>query len=761
MDLNLILIYMIGGVVVVALLRYIMAAQAVLGMNLESPALKRVERDQCPEHIREFFAQKEKELDDLGFDYLFCFTSETSGLKMGDLKHVFVYYHQVEKTYAALMISPDADDLIPFSVEFATHFTDGEKYSTANGIAHTLVSDIPGAMIQDLYTDDLDKQWAHHVNVLEQMEDKEIKVFPETPEGFDAMLEENRAFSKGYYQNLLRTGKVYEVEDGIYLLKTFPALSFARKFLSGLSRIAQMRRRVMMRRIEKQRAGHAVDAYNIPPRVEAEYFMVSNRAMKPKHRNSAGSVVILIFTAAMFLAAFSFLFDFRAAVILLIVIGIHEAGHLAAMAICGYKDLKMLFVPLFGAVAMGSGKRVKAYKKVITFFAGPLPGILIGFGLFVLYKNAMLPDFLFPYAIPAIVILLVINYFNLLPIMPLDGGQIMNTVIFSRYSVLQFVFFIFSVAALGLLGLYLKEPLLLILAAVTPLSYKGHFVKRNLTVLMEERLKHRPEVTDLELAEAVFAELKGPAYSKYSFARKIVLVRYVEEYFREPKASAATVIATLIVYAVVFVIPIVYYILPRLSGPGGFMYGSSGPCAIVKEYSPGKTGAAVKAGRFERLAPAPGEKPTFTCFRYCFFSKDDDIELMSPPAFLSRAWGVYGEPDKTLNGFSYRFKDTVTGEVFTAYCESLIMLYGGDADKIPKIVPVLHQFEQFLGQNKPVEFEYTFTLDFTRMKGNVVDKEEYKKHPERYKYIYKIGNKSGVPYMYPMDPAEMKESISN
>jgi Zn-dependent protease len=104
--------------------------------------------------------------------------------------------------------------------------------------------------------------------------------------------------------------------------------------------------------------------------------------------------------------------------ILVVVILIHELGHFIGMKIFGYRNVHIFFIPMFGAATSGIETNPSGSQKAIVSLLGPLPGILIGIILGVLYfvtKNEMLVQ-------PAWVFMF-INALNLLPFFPLDGGR--------------------------------------------------------------------------------------------------------------------------------------------------------------------------------------------------------------------------------------------------------------------------------------------------------------------------------------------------
>src|SRR5262249_30068160 len=123
-----------------------------------------------------------------------------------------------------------------------------------------------------------------------------------------------------------------------------------------------------------------------------------------------------------------------------------ECGHYVAMRAFGYRNLRMFFIPFFGAGVLGQHYNVAGWKKAVVALAGPVPGIFIGvpcciagFGLRV------------PILVQVANTLRIPNRLNLLPFLPLDGGWLVHAILFVRHPVLELIFRI--VAGLCMLGL--------------------------------------------------------------------------------------------------------------------------------------------------------------------------------------------------------------------------------------------------------------------------------------------------------------------
>ena len=132
----------------------------------------------------------------------------------------------------------------------------------------------------------------------------------------------------------------------------------------------------------------------------------------------------------------------------------HELGHFFAMKFFRYKDLGIFFIPLLGAYVSGSKREVSQKESSIILLAGPIPGIILGIVFYFLYNYN--PDFHISgisfYDISLLLIFL--NIINLLPIYPLDGGQLINRVFFDEEGWISKIFVVLSVGFLCWFALF-------------------------------------------------------------------------------------------------------------------------------------------------------------------------------------------------------------------------------------------------------------------------------------------------------------------
>jgi Zn-dependent protease len=145
------------------------------------------------------------------------------------------------------------------------------------------------------------------------------------------------------------------------------------------------------------------------------------------HPPKVGSKTILLLTTLGLFVAASAARGGNTAVDIAILIGVllvHELGHAVAMRAFGYKDVRIFFIPFLGAAASGRRIGVARWKQALVLLAGPVPGILAGCVLGFIGGP--------PWTNTLVLWLVIINGLNLLPVEPLDGGRLFQTLLYSR-----------------------------------------------------------------------------------------------------------------------------------------------------------------------------------------------------------------------------------------------------------------------------------------------------------------------------------------
>jgi stage IV sporulation protein FB len=165
-----------------------------------------------------------------------------------------------------------------------------------------------------------------------------------------------------------------------------------------------------------------------------------------------------IFSLVLFIWAFyTFISDdFRFIGLIILVLAFHEAGHFLAMKKFGYKQLKMMFIPLLGAYVQGVKERYSQKQRAIVLLSGPIPGIIVGF---ILLQFGM--DGHHFWLFYAGILFVLINVLNLFPLDPLDGGQLVQVLFIGNQDLVRLVFSLVSSLGMIGVGLYFNNYILI------------------------------------------------------------------------------------------------------------------------------------------------------------------------------------------------------------------------------------------------------------------------------------------------------------
>jgi stage IV sporulation protein FB len=170
---------------------------------------------------------------------------------------------------------------------------------------------------------------------------------------------------------------------------------------------------------------------------------------KYQKQEQPGNVWLRSFTSlALYLILGYYIFpSYKILLLITAIVIIHELGHFLAMKYFRYNDLGIFFIPLLGAYVSGTKREVSQKQSAIILLAGPLPGIILGVVFYLIDHYSVNGYYPFDISLSRIALLLILlNLINLLPIYPLDGGQLLNRVFLDEESLLSKVFIFLSAA---------------------------------------------------------------------------------------------------------------------------------------------------------------------------------------------------------------------------------------------------------------------------------------------------------------------------
>ena len=157
--------------------------------------------------------------------------------------------------------------------------------------------------------------------------------------------------------------------------------------------------------------------------------------------------VIKVLFAAGSLAAYSWLFSIEFAIALILCLVFHEYGHIKAMQYFGLKTKGIYLIPFVGGLALSDDKINTRWQDIVISIMGPFFGLILSL---VCLLGYWLTDLEILAGLAVFNALL--NLFNLLPVLPLDGGHVLKSIAFSLHSRIGLVACVLG----AILGVYIS-----------------------------------------------------------------------------------------------------------------------------------------------------------------------------------------------------------------------------------------------------------------------------------------------------------------
>lgn len=183
------------------------------------------------------------------------------------------------------------------------------------------------------------------------------------------------------------------------------------------------------------------------------------------------------FSIVLFVGVFLLIFSdqLRFVLLLLLVLFIHEMGHFLFMKIFKYENVRMLFIPLMGAFVQGNKEKYSQRESFIVISAGPFPGVYLGVTCLILssiYKIDWLVELSF--------LFLFLNVINLVPIDPLDGGQLFKLLVNRKRDLFLLIFALISSLTLIAFGFFIGSWLMVVFGFIMAIKIRS--IQRNYNI---------------------------------------------------------------------------------------------------------------------------------------------------------------------------------------------------------------------------------------------------------------------------------------
>lgn len=412
---------------------------------------------QAPTGTEDLFAEAGAELAALGFEGPRWLLAERSDGEPAPVPLRAVYHHPESGALACIAPPPAPKHPHQLLTWFAHRLGDGRwAVSQAFDAFHAMIQG-DGLVAQTLGVPGLAAQWQAHRDWVAGLGETQPPAADEDVlAALDALYEQRR-------QALIASGALSPVSPDLAL----PTLGFALRLL----------------RAYLATPVPPPDPRPVPP---ARLALLARSAEEARHRSPLRRLQWTLFgvSVALFMALGAVLWDLQMAGIILAVVLFHELGHFLAMRAFGYRNTHILALPLVGGVAMGFDANPGATRSAWMSLMGPLPGIVLGWILLALAVFGQAPDWAQGWLMPLALVMLAINYLNVLPIPPLDGAHVVQALLPRRLARLRTIFVgvacvLGAILALAL-GFWILVALPLLQLLALPAQWRLHAVEEAL-----------------------------------------------------------------------------------------------------------------------------------------------------------------------------------------------------------------------------------------------------------------------------------------
>lgn len=405
----------------------------LLQLRFQEPAIERVDGADVPAPYWQLYQPLVAALVAQGFEPL-------SWYRVGS-----ILASRWSVAYEPVLRSPDGSMLVgaeladplsdtrPVNVSVSTAFEDGRWLVTHNHLAHALIGASPDDESLDARAPSLEGQLAFHREAVSaRVAGGRAPVVP-SPE---AIAEAWSARARRGLEAMREAGEVASAR-GEHQLSLRAAVTKAWRLVTGGRGAPDLTRLLPVR-------------FDAPLELQAEAV---ERHEERRHRVSGRQAWLWVLLASLGLSLVSFtgLFEIEEALALLVVLAVHEGGHYAAMRLCGYRNVRVFFIPFLGAATSGSPVGRTLGKEVLVLLAGPLPGIALAFAVSVTVAPTH------PFLVDLLFWAVALNLLNLLPLFPLDGGRLVHALIADIHPGAMIALRLFALACFLALWLVLDD----------------------------------------------------------------------------------------------------------------------------------------------------------------------------------------------------------------------------------------------------------------------------------------------------------------
>ncbi len=250
--------------------------------------------------------------------------------------------------------------------------------------------------------------------------------------------------------------------------------------------------------------------------MEEQFDFYPEKPVLPEKKEKSGWRSTIL-SLLLFIAAFLILFvdKVQFLVFLVLVLFIHEMGHYLFMKLFKYNHVKMMFVPLMGAFVQGVKKIYSQRESFFVVLGGPVPGIFLG-----IVGSIFAINYEMGWLLELSGIFMILNMINLLPLDPLDGGQLFRLLVKYDHDLFLMIFSLVSSVILICAGFFADSWPLMLFGFL--MSFRVRSIQKKYLIRKEfKKRKINYKVPYEDLSNRDYSRIKtivlehNPALKKY------------------------------------------------------------------------------------------------------------------------------------------------------------------------------------------------------------------------------------------------------
>jgi Zn-dependent protease len=535
-----ILLFIAGVFIFTKVAQYFLVLKSLLNLRFKKAGGELKQLNELPDYLGKLLPGIDAKLRNLGFSLSHLHLLDSCVVSNFSQHWGIVYFNKDNNCYADVIISSMPERYEPVKVDFSNIFSDNTRLTTSNGMECYIIGENPNVIFNDPCVPTLEQQYMAHIEKLKGLNRTSIEL---NPQGY---LTGVIQVDNDYTNSLHQKGYVKSHDESIQQLRLLPATKYAFKILRG------MKKRQALRTAQLKAVGtKKIEQIEIPVEAEVNAYLHMEDLTKPAGSGIGWKLMVFFISLVIGIAIFGTAISFSAALFIVAALVVHELGHYIAMVLFGYSDRQILILP-FGAVTMGEKTDAKAMQKTVVFLSGPALGLIVGTGCLIAGFETKIKTLELCGAF-----FLILNYINLLPIVPLDGGRLFELALFSRVPVLKSIFTIVSLSLGIIAAILLRDPILVFFVVLMALGARTQIIINAAHSKIKKQISAKQVQLDKKsLLAEIFLSLKHKSFIKLPFAQRGMIAKNLLTGLMQKPPRLGETIGSLALYFVVIIIPI-------------------------------------------------------------------------------------------------------------------------------------------------------------------------------------------------------------